>query len=36
METYRNTKEALKNAKKIIAKTKCDAVKIEGGKKFFK
>ena len=31
--TYRNTKEALKNAKKIISKTKCDAVKIEGGKK---
>ena len=34
--TYRNTKEALKNAKKIIAKTKCDAVKIEGGKKVYK
>jgi len=33
--TYRNTKEALKNAKKIITKTKCDAVKIEGGKKVF-
>ena len=31
--TYRNSKEALKNAKKIIAKTKCDAVKLEGGKK---
>jgi 3-methyl-2-oxobutanoate hydroxymethyltransferase len=31
--TYRNTKEALKNAKKIISKTKCDAVKVEGGKK---
>ena len=31
--TYRNTKEALKNAKKIISKTKCDAVKLEGGKK---
>jgi len=31
--TYRNVKEALRNAKKIIAKTKCDAVKIEGGKK---
>jgi 3-methyl-2-oxobutanoate hydroxymethyltransferase len=31
--TYRNNKEALKNAKKIISKTKCDAVKLEGGKK---
>jgi 3-methyl-2-oxobutanoate hydroxymethyltransferase len=34
--TYRNPKEALKNAKKIISKTKCDAVKLEGGKKNFK
>ena len=34
--TYRNSKEALKNAKKIIATTKCDAVKLEGGKKIFK
>ena len=33
--TYRNSKEALKNAKKIILKTKCDAVKLEGGKKIF-
>ena len=33
--TYRDSKEALKNAKKIISKTKCDAVKIEGGKKVF-
>ena len=33
--TYRNPKEALRNAKKIIFKTKCDAVKIEGGKKVF-
>jgi len=31
--TYRNSKEAIKNAKKIILKTKCDAVKLEGGKK---
>ena len=31
--TYRNRKEALKNAKKIILETKCDAVKLEGGKK---
>ena len=31
--TYRNPKEALKNAKKIISLTKCDAVKLEGGKK---
>ena len=33
--TYRNAKEALKNAKKIIKETKCDAVKLEGGKKIF-
>ncbi|MDC1200338.1 3-methyl-2-oxobutanoate hydroxymethyltransferase [Pelagibacteraceae bacterium] len=31
--TYKNSNEALKNAKKIISKTKCDAVKLEGGKK---
>tara|TARA_B100000575_G_scaffold170394_1_gene136304 strand:+ start:1127 stop:1900 length:774 start_codon:yes stop_codon:yes gene_type:complete len=31
--TYRNSKEALQNAKLIIKKTKCDAVKLEGGKK---
>ena len=31
--TYRNNKEALQNAKKIISKTKCDAVKLEGGRK---
>lgn len=29
--TYRNKNEALKNAKKIIKETKCDAVKLEGG-----
>ena len=31
--TYRNPKEALKNAKLVMKKTKCDAVKLEGGKK---
>ena len=31
--TYRNIKEALKNAKLVMKKTKCDAVKLEGGKK---
>ena len=31
--TYRNAKEALKNAKKIMSETKSDAVKLEGGKK---
>ena len=31
--TYRNSKEALKNAKLVIKKTRCDAVKLEGGKK---
>ena len=30
--TYRNPVEALKNARIIISKTKCDAVKLEGGK----
>ena len=34
--TYKNPKDALKNAKKITLKTKCDAVKLEGGKKVFK
>ncbi len=33
--TYRNSKEGLKNAKKIMLKTKCDAVKLEGGKKIY-
>ena len=31
--TYRNNKEALNKARKIMSKTKCDAVKLEGGKK---
>ncbi len=31
--TYRNPKIALKNAKMILKKTRCDAVKLEGGKK---
>ena len=34
--TYRNPKEAIKNAKQIMSKTKCDAVKLEGGKKIHK
>ncbi len=29
--TYRNKSEALRNSKKAIKETKCDAVKIEGG-----
>ena len=33
--TYRNPKEALKNAKLIMKKTKCDGVKLEGGKKIY-
>ena len=33
--TYRNSLEALKNAKLIVSKTKCDAVKLEGGKKIY-
>ena len=31
--TYRNPKEALKNAKLVMKETKCDAIKLEGGKK---
>ena len=31
--TYRNPREALKNVKLVIKKTKCDGVKLEGGKK---
>jgi 3-methyl-2-oxobutanoate hydroxymethyltransferase len=31
--TYRNNKEALMNAKKIISQTRCDAIKLEGGSK---
>ena len=32
-KTYRNSKEALKNAKMVMKKTKCDAIKLEGGKR---
>ena len=35
-KTYRNKSEALRNAKKIIKLTKCDAVKLEGGIKISK
>ena len=35
-KTYRNISEAKKNAKSIIKKTKCDAVKIESNKINFK
>jgi len=31
--TYRNPREALKNAKLVLKETKCDGVKLEGGKK---
>ena len=34
--SYRNSKEALKNAKQVMLKTKCDGVKLEGGKKISK
>jgi 3-methyl-2-oxobutanoate hydroxymethyltransferase len=30
-KTYKNKNDALRNAKKIIKQTKCDAVKLEGG-----
>ena len=32
-KTYINKSTAYKNAKKMIKLTKCDAVKLEGGKK---
>ncbi len=35
-KTYRNSKEALINEKKIISQTGCDAVKLEGGTKIIK
>ena len=35
-KTYDTNKSALKNAKKIMKETKCDAVKLEGGKKIIK
>ena len=35
-DTYNTPSTALKNAKKIIKETKCDAVKLEGGKKIIK
>jgi len=34
--TYRNSKQALKNAKQVMLKTKCDGVKLEGGEKISK
>ena len=35
-KTYATNKIALKNAKKIMKETKCDAIKLEGGKKIIK
>jgi len=35
-KTYNTKNVALKNAKKIMKETKCDAVKLEGGKKIIK
>ena len=35
-KSYDTSNLALKNAKKIIKETKCDAVKLEGGKKILK
>ena len=35
-QTYSNKNKALKNAKRIIRETKCDAVKLEGGFKIAK
>ena len=31
--TYKNKSQALKNCKKVMKETKCDAVKLEGGNK---
>ena len=35
-KTYSNKRIALKNAKRIMKETKCDAVKIEGGSSIIK
>ncbi len=35
-KTYDTTTAALKNAKKVLKETKCDAVKLEGGRKVIK
>jgi len=35
-DTYKNKLDALKNAKKIVKETKCEAIKLEGGKKIVK
>ena len=35
-KTYTTKNIALKNAKRILKETKCDAVKLEGGKKIIK
>ncbi len=35
-KTYDTTTSALKNAKKVLKETKCDAVKLEGGRKIIK
>ena len=35
-KTYDTTASALKNAKKVLKKTNCDAVKLEGGRKVIK
>jgi len=32
-QTYRNKSECLKNVKKVIKQTKCEAIKLEGGSK---
>jgi len=34
-KSFRNKTEAYKNAKKVMKETKCDAIKLEGGKKIF-
>ena len=35
-KTYDTTTSALKNAKKVLKETKCDAIKLEGGRKIIK
>ena len=35
-DSYKNIKDALKNVKKVISKTKCDAIKLESNKKITK
>ena len=34
--TYKNKSQALQNCKKVMKETKCDGIKLEGGKKNYR